>query len=97
MSQFTEICSALSVEARVKILQLLKNGRLCVNALTCRLGISQSAVSQHLRILKSAGLVKGEKMGYWVHYSINNKALGKYRQSMTTVLAIKNKHFEKGK
>ncbi|HLD35835.1 MAG TPA: metalloregulator ArsR/SmtB family transcription factor [Planctomycetota bacterium] len=83
MSQFTEICSALSVEARVKILAMLKNNRrLCVNALTCRLGISQSAVSQHLRILKSAGLVKAEKIGYWVHYSVNPKILKNFNASI---------------
>ena len=87
MSQFTEICSALSVEARVKILAMLKNNRrLCVNALTHRLGISQSAVSQHLRILKSAGLVKAEKIGYWVHYSVNAKALTRYKKMMHKLL-----------
>ena len=86
MSQFTDMCSALSVEARVKILQMLKGGRLCVNALTCRLGISQSAVSQHLRILKSVGLVKDEKVGYWVHYSVNAKALATYKKALNKIL-----------
>jgi ArsR family transcriptional regulator, arsenate/arsenite/antimonite-responsive transcriptional repressor len=80
MSEFTVVCQALSVEARVKILHLLKKQTLCVNAITCRLGITQSAVSQHLRVLKSAGLVKAEKRGYWVHYSINAKALKRFNQ-----------------
>jgi DNA-binding transcriptional ArsR family regulator len=80
MSEFTVVCQALSVEARVKILQLLKKQRLCVNALTCRLGMTQSAVSQHLRVLKSAGLVKAEKRGYWMHYSINTKALESFNR-----------------
>ena len=86
MSQFTDICSALSIEARVKILQLLKSKRLCVNALTHHLGISQSAVSQHLRILKSVGLVKAEKRGYWMHYSINTKALERFNRLVKKIL-----------
>jgi len=86
MSQFTDISNALSVEARVKILQMLKSKRLCVNAITQHLGISQSAVSQHLRILKSVGLVKDEKIGYWVHYSINTKALERFNRLVKKIL-----------
>ena len=86
MSQFTDISNALSVEARVKILQMLKNGRLCVNAITCRLGITQSAVSQHLRILKSVGLVKAKKRGYWIHYSINTKAFERFSRLVKKTL-----------
>ena len=85
-SEFTVVCQALSVEARVKILQLLKKHSLCVNAITCRLGITQSAVSQHLRVLKSAGLVKAEKRGYWMHYSINAKALKRFNQLVKKTL-----------
>jgi DNA-binding transcriptional ArsR family regulator len=86
MSQFTDLSNAMSVEARVKILQMLKSKRLCVNAITQHLGISQSAVSQHLRILKSAGLVKAEKRGYWMHYSINAKALLNYKRILNKML-----------
>ncbi|MBI4833487.1 MAG: winged helix-turn-helix transcriptional regulator [Planctomycetes bacterium] len=86
MSGFTVVCQALSVEARVKILRLLKAHRLCVNAITCRLGITQSAVSQHLRVLKSAGLVKAKKRGYWMHYSINTKALLNHRRMLNKTL-----------
>jgi hypothetical protein len=39
------------------------------------LSISKPAVSQHLRILRKAGLVKGEKRGYWTHYSIERNGL----------------------
>jgi DNA-binding transcriptional ArsR family regulator len=89
MSELTVICQALSVEARVKILHLLKKGTLCVNALTYRLGITQSAVSQHLRVLKSAGLVKADKRGYWMHYSVNTKAFQKYKELVNKVLSSK--------
>lgn len=89
MSQFTDICQTFSAEARVRIVQFLKEQSLCVNAITCRLGITQSAVSQHLRILKSVGLVKAGKRGYWVHYSINPKALERYKRLMIIALTTK--------
>lgn len=87
----TEVCQALSVEARVKILQLLKNHPLCVNGLTCRMNMTQSAVSQHLRILKSAGLVKTEKRGYWVHYSVNPVTLTKCLKILNEALSLGKK------
>ena len=68
----------LSVEARVRIVSLLKGQTLCVNALTARLNMTQGAVSQHLRILRDAGLVLPEKRGYWVHYRLNEATLAKW-------------------
>ena len=65
---------------------LKNNKRLCVNGLTCRMNMTQSAVSQHLRILKSAGLVKAEKVGYWVHYSVNPVTLTNCRKMLNEVL-----------
>ena len=71
--------NALADPARLKILQLLSQQKnpdaLCVNALTYMLEITQPAVSQHLKILKDAGLVQGQKRGNHVHYSINAEAL----------------------
>lgn len=76
MNEFTAMANfsrALSVEARVKIIDLLRDGSLCVGALSHRLGISQSAVSQHLRILKDAELVKSVRKGLFLHYEINTE------------------------
>jgi ArsR family transcriptional regulator, arsenate/arsenite/antimonite-responsive transcriptional repressor len=71
--------NALADPARLKILQLLSRQKnpeaLCVNALTYMLEISQPAVSQHLKILKDAGLVQGKKRGNHVHYAVNAEAL----------------------
>jgi ArsR family transcriptional regulator len=66
---------ALSDEKRLKILQMLMTTDLCVGALAKNLGISKPAVSQHLQILRKAGLVKGEKRGYWTHYLVDRQAL----------------------
>ena len=70
MEQLAKIFKALSNNTRLEILSLLAERPLCVNALVNRLDVSQSAVSQHLRVLENTGLVKGSKMGYWVHYSL---------------------------
>ena len=71
--------SALADLTRLKIVKLLCCQRepdaLCVNAMAGILGISQSAVSQHLRVLKAIGLVKGQRRGYHIHYSINRDAM----------------------
>lgn len=63
---------ALSDPTRIRIIELLSKGDFCVNALTRFLKITQPAVSQHLHILKQAGLVVPQKKGYYVHYSINS-------------------------
>ncbi len=56
-----------------------KNGPLCVNAMVNRIGVTQSAVSQHLRILKQAGIVNSVRKGSFVHYSINRENLDKFK------------------
>jgi ArsR family transcriptional regulator len=66
---------ALADETRFKIVSLLLNHSFCVGALAQHLGISEAAVSQHLRVLRKAGLVKGEKRGYWTHYSVDRGSL----------------------
>ena len=66
---------ALADEKRLKIVKILKSSDLCVGALADRLGVSKPAVSQHLKILREAGLVKGEKRGYWTHYWVDSQAL----------------------
>ena len=64
-----------------------KSGRfLCVNAITKQLGVSQSAVSQHLRILKQAGLVRGERRGSFVHYTLEEEGIGRYKALLSEIL-----------
>lgn len=77
----------LSVEKRVEIVQLLAQCTLCVNALSHRLGISAGAVSQHLRILKDAGIVEADRRGYFVHYSLTSDAADRCRSVMESLFA----------
>ena len=78
---------ALADEKRLKILRILLNTDLCVGALAKHLGISKPAVSQHLRILRKAELVKGEKRGYWTHYMVDRQALSAIAMEIYTMTA----------
>ena len=79
----------LSVGTRVRIVQLLKSRALCVNALADRLNVTQSAVSQHLRVLRQAGLVIDEKRGYYVHYRLNEETFAEWREAIDQILDTK--------
>ncbi len=80
-----ELFKILAGDKRIEIIEQLKKGSLTVNVLAQALGISQSAVSQHLRILKSAGLVNKERQGYFTRYSINKAAMEKCRKRLNRV------------
>jgi len=69
------VLKALGDDTRYQIIRLLLGSELCVGALARILNISKPAVSQHLKILREAGLVKGEKRGYWTHYLVEKEAL----------------------
>jgi DNA-binding transcriptional ArsR family regulator len=81
------ILKVLSVGTRVRIVQLLRSRALCVNALAARLNVTQGAVSQHLRIMRDAGLVIDEKRGYHVHYRLNEETLERWRAAANRLLA----------
>ena len=49
------------------------------------IGITTAAVSQHLKILKQAGLVRSERQGYWIPYSIDEDAMENCRELLNKV------------
>jgi len=82
----SRLLKVLSVETRVRIVQLLKGRALCVNALASRLDVTPGAVSQHLRIMRDAGLVVDEKRGYFVHYQLNEETFAAWRKEIDRLL-----------
>jgi ArsR family transcriptional regulator, arsenate/arsenite/antimonite-responsive transcriptional repressor len=68
MREFIKVMKALSDPNRVKIVKLLQRRVLCVCELKEALGLAQSTVSKHLKILEEAGLVNFTKDGLWVNY-----------------------------
>ena len=88
----TSIFGALGDPTRLRLIRLLCQQRapnaLCVNALAHTLGVTQSAISQHLRILRAIDLVRGERRGYHIHYFINRETPERYRNLVSTALTI---------
>lgn len=81
-----EIFKVLSVDTRVKIIELLKaQGPLGVKDISASLGLTPPAISQHLKILKQAGLVRSERKGYWIPYSIDAEAMESCRDILNEV------------
>ena len=68
--ELTAALKALADDNRLLILRLLGRRDYCVRALARQLGVSQAAVSQHLKVLREAGLVSSEKRGYFTHYRV---------------------------
>ena len=66
--ELDRMLKALGEPMRLKIYQALLERKHCVRSLSKKFGISESAISQHMKVMKDAGLVYGEKYGYHTHY-----------------------------
>ena len=78
--ELANLAKAIGHPARVQILRLLARKNIC----SCRsvveeLPLAQSTVSQHLKVLKEAGLIRGEVDGAKVCYCIEPRALRRFR------------------
>jgi DNA-binding transcriptional ArsR family regulator len=85
MRDQVRLFKALSSESRLKVLLLLKEHPQCVHVIASRLKMTQPAVSQHLRALKEAGLVKAEKRGTFMHYEMNSRGVEGYGKAMAGI------------
>lgn len=82
MDKILEVLKAISDEKRFNIINLLLQHNFCVKALAKRLNLSEAAISQHLKVLREVGLVKGEKKGYYTHYAVNRDMLYELSKSI---------------
>jgi DNA-binding transcriptional ArsR family regulator len=84
MRELARFFKALGDETRLGLVALLAQqepGRaLCVGRLAKELGVTPSAVSQHLRVLKDLGLVHAERRGYRLHYFLDSDRLAAYQE-----------------
>lgn len=69
-----ELFKAFADPVRLRLLNLLAEGEVCVCHLYEALGLPQSTVSRHLAYLRRRGLVVGRKDGLWVHYRLAKPA-----------------------
>ena len=72
MEDLVKVFQALSDETRLKIFLIISKRTICQKGISRHLGISESAVSQHIKVLKESGIVTGIKQGYSVIYVIND-------------------------
>ncbi|SHF73337.1 transcriptional regulator, ArsR family [Modicisalibacter ilicicola DSM 19980] len=70
VSDATNLLKAMANENRLRILCLLDEGELSVSELNARLALSQSALSQHLAILRREGLVATRRSSQTIYYSL---------------------------
>lgn len=67
-----QVLKALADENRIRILNILRTGELCVCDIETVLGIQQSNASRHLNKLKLAGIINSQKKSQWVYYCLND-------------------------
>ncbi len=86
--QLAAMAKALAHPARLRILQVIAEKNACiVGSLVNELPLAQATVSQHLRELKNAGLIKGEIDGPRVCYCLNEEALKTARDYFDALFA----------
>lgn len=78
-------CKALGDASRLKLLSLLSTRTYCVMALARKTGLSAPAVSQHMKLLREAGLVTRHKYGYHVHYALNREVAEAGLEALTSM------------
>lgn len=72
MEEKAKIIHLITEPTRFRLLELLSERHYCVRVLATRLGISESAVSQHLNLLKKYEIVTSKRIGYQTHYMVNS-------------------------
>ena len=83
-----EVLKAIADETRMNILKLLLGHNYCVRALANELKLAEATISQHLKILREAGLLVGEKRGYFMHYSVERPLLLELAKEIEALAAI---------
>src|SRR5512136_1371007 len=88
--QMASTFKALGDLTRLQIIYLLStdtSGTLGVSELAARLGISQPAVSQHLKTLKNEGLVESRREGFFIYYTVNRDRIMQFREQFELMYA----------
>ncbi|NCF67709.1 MAG: metalloregulator ArsR/SmtB family transcription factor [Chloroflexi bacterium] len=86
-AQMAELFSALSDTRRIQIIASLRQGEMNVGTLAEKVGISESAVSHHMRHLRQMRLVRGRKEGRYVYYALDDEHINDlFRCGMEHVL-----------
>jgi ArsR family transcriptional regulator len=82
-STFVEQCRALGDPVRWAIVQELQSGTRCACVLAQVTEVSSTLLSHHLKVLREAGLITGERRGRWIDYTLAAAALEALRSAMS--------------
>lgn len=84
----TKVLKAIADESRMSILKLLLKHNYCVRALANELQLTEATISQHLKVLREAGLLVGEKRGYFMHYFVEREVLHELAKEIEALAAV---------
>lgn len=95
-----KVFKALACEKRLAIVRLLLKKKQCVGRIASNLDSSQSSISQHLRVLRDAGIVQDNRCGYHIHYTVKKELFEQMQEEISILLKSNEKGArcpEKGK
>ncbi|HSR36844.1 MAG TPA: metalloregulator ArsR/SmtB family transcription factor [Desulfurivibrionaceae bacterium] len=91
VQQVIEFFKALSDLSRLRLIRILSScgqEQYCVADLAKKLGITQPAVSQHLKVLRNIGIVEPRKVGFRVYYTANPEQLQLHKANMDALCKL---------
>jgi ArsR family transcriptional regulator len=86
----TKALKAIADETRMEILKLLLRHNYCVRALANELKLTEATISQHLKVLREAGMLIGEKRGYFMHYQVERSVLHELSKEIRELAEIEH-------
>ncbi len=93
-NEISKIFKALCDEKRVAIIQLLQSGEKCACMIGEELGLAQSKLSYHMKILVESGLVEYWYVGKWTHYKISETGSNTAINTLTELTKIADTNYQ---
>ena len=85
--EISQALKAMSHPVRLQMVELLLQRRMCVRSLARHFDVSEPTVSVHLKVLKNAGLIIGEKKSYYMHYRVIRENIEELSQFFSALSA----------
>jgi ArsR family transcriptional regulator len=85
--EISQALKAMSHPVRLQMVELLLQRRMCVRSLARHFEVSEPTISVHLKVLKNAGLIIGEKKSYYMHYQVIRECVEELSQFFSALSA----------
>ena len=86
--EISQVLKAVSHPIRLQMLELLLQRQMCVRSLARYFEVSEPTISVHLKVLKNAGLIVGEKKSYYMHYRVIRENVAALSQFFAALSAV---------